>query len=848
MEIDFWTAGEVARLILRTLFNEEAPAAVHRCSGTRPQTTSRHSSFTLHDFQKAAVHRARRIIDERGGVLVADSVGLGKTYIALALVEEELRGGGRILLVLPAALRAVWTPPLQQLKRRLQAGDHVQVVTHGKMSRGNYARAHERCDLVVVDEAHRFRNPATRRYQTLARVLRGSRAVLLTATPVNNDVSDLYHLLRLFLADDAVRDLGVPGLRGAFEAASNGDYREVRSVLGAVMIRRSRSILTPRSLPTLAYPSREATHRVRYHDPDLPHLARQVRDLELAPYRISSRRAARASTRSTDAAALVRLGLLKRLESSRAAFSRTVQAHLSFAEAFLNAAARGRLVKPRDPVVGHSGDGDPYQLLMVDLLIDPAPPEVDLEAVAASVRRDQCRLVRLLDVARRRAPKLEALVQLCRDVRSEGVLVFTEYRDTAEAIWQALGGQMPTGRIDGGGAWLGQQVASRRTVVERFAPVSNGCPEPRTRERVDVLVATDVLAEGVNLQDARHVVSYDLPWNPVRLLQRIGRIDRLGSPHDSICVHLFAPPTALDSQLALGRRLGSKMGQIAGTVGSERPDRLLARVLDSHHGASGGETFLPVEPDHPLEVLRCVHEELLSEAQESQPNVPEPGAWKAGADGRPAVSFLEPATMAMVLVLYRDRPLLLECDDGYHLRPVTLEGARRLAAAAAKPSGDRNAANPMAAEARALTGEVVDRVARHIRQHFTTLLSRGSAPAPLKRTDAAARMARVLGRKLQGAGVADRSTLRRADRLLALLAQPLTPPAAAGASAILRQPKLTVLELLARLEDLLGDEIDTADQRRDHDPLRGGEVRVVAVLLDPTRLRQSAVDDGCSAD
>src|SRR5690606_37435578 len=131
---------------------------------------------------------------------------------------------------------------------------------------------------------------------------------------------------------------------------------------------------------------------------------------------------------------------------------------------------------------------------------------------------------------------------------------------------------------------LGRLRSGRRAIIERFAPLANGVRPPRPAEDVRVLIATDVLAEGMNLQDASMVVSYDLPWNPVRLSQRFGRIDRLGSPHSSIRTVVFAPDRGVDDMLGLMKRLRRKLRHIR-VVGGDAPwslarTRITARLLD----------------------------------------------------------------------------------------------------------------------------------------------------------------------------------------------------------------------------------------------------------------------------
>ena len=840
--MEFSSPGEVAGLILRSLFAQEAPSDPLGRDDNSGSGLDGDRTFPLHEFQETAARRARRIVRERGGVLVADSVGLGKTYIALALIEEELRKGGRVLVVIPAALRGVWRGPLQQLGRRLSVSGRIHIATHARLSRGGCADAHAAIGLVVVDEAHRFRNPATRRYQALARILDQSQALLLTATPVNNKVADLHHLLRLFMTDSAVRDLGIPSLQGAFDAAGGGDYREVRTILGAIMVRRSRTILLQDGRAAVGYPSRKTTRRVRYRDPDLSEIVGLIGKLELIPYRLGSVRHPHTSSCSSDAAALVRVGLLKRLESSRAAFTRTVETHIAFAERFLEAAARGRLVRPRDRILGDGGDDtDPHQLLLIDVLVEPAPPEIDLAAATRSVNRDHGRLKRLLALAQRRDPKLDALVDLCRKHHSERVLVFTEFRDTAAGLWQVLVKDMAVARVDGGGSWLGRRPSSRQAIIEAFAPASNGRQEPPDRERVDILVATDVLSEGANLQDARHVVSYDLPWNPVRLLQRIGRIDRLGSPHESIRIHLLAPPPALDGQLALARRLRSKLGGIAGTVGSEPPDRVLARVLTGRSPDDPPEPAPTGEPDHPLEVLRAAHEDVRKGTQGEHSTLC--GDGEPGGAARPIVSFAHLPRPAAVLVLHGNRRWLLEWDNDGCLHSITTTGARRLSAIAGLSRPPARAAEPGRRDSMEATAiEVVEWIARDVRQHFEALRLKAAAPPQLRRNDVAARIARKVQARIETGGGADPSTLHRADRILACLAQPLPPAPAADAAELLRQPDLPLHQLLEELEGLVSA-LPAAPDR----PPKPGEHRdvipqVVAVLLDPRKLPSNPVD------
>jgi hypothetical protein len=213
------------------------------------------------------------------------------------------------------------------------------------------------------------------------------------------------------------------------------------------------------------------------------------------------------------------------------------------------------------------------QLLLAPLLGDPVPRGLDAKRLAYLAGTDLHRLLELQAALRARMDrdgKLDALESLLDGPLSgRRVLLFTEFRETASALWLRLRARGRVGRIDGGSAWLGAGRASRLDVVRRFAPAANGARSPPAREQVHTLIATDVLAEGLNLQDADTVVNYDLPWNPVRLIQRVGRIDRMGSPHDTVHCYNFIPDRHLDDYISLLDRLASKLQAIRTALGDD---------------------------------------------------------------------------------------------------------------------------------------------------------------------------------------------------------------------------------------------------------------------------------------
>ncbi len=806
----------------------------------------------LWSFQAEGLVRLRRIIERRGGAILADSVGLGKTHIALALVAEQAGRDGDSVIVVPASLRAFW-----RRKLRLLAAPRPRVVSHTQLARGAPVAPPSGRRLVVVDEAHRFRNPRTLRYAALSRLMEpGVRLLLVTATPINNGLRDLLHLLRLFATDDGFRDLGVASLAGAFESADPMSWDEagpgdgdtpLARIVRAVVVRRTRAMVRARFGEPAAFPRRTAPRIVPYADPLVPGRAGQVGELELPLYDGSRGGPSGGKDgRGGAAGALVRFGLLKRLDSSRLAFDSSVARLRSQTRIALEAVAAGRLP---DLATHRHGDRDvdPLQLVLVEVVSRPAPPGVDLAPLARSLRRDLDRLDDLVrDPARDEAgtldpgvadhphpdPKLLALIRLLEHTRGERTLVFTEYRDTARAVWHGLADRFRVGRVDGGGAWLGRRSAGRRVVVERFAPHANGRGRLPSRERVDVLIATDVLAEGLNLQDARRVVSYDLPWNPVRLLQRIGRIDRAGSPHDEVVPYLFAPAAGLDEHLGLTRRLHAKLTSITATVGAEHAAALLDGLsgwdaaLDDGSGIPSlrvdgalGRVEAGEDEADPVERLRTLwmnHRDERPTRVEpttpaSDPAPDRPGRGRAFATMR--ITEDSPAVdLAWVICVRTGRgpgsdprkpegasaasALLLEVDRHGRARRAGGRAVHVFEAALSRGADDQVAPHPE-------PGLPDDFPWRPLRELVRQIGTTASAPAPLSVHDPAGRLARRLRRALALAPGLDPELLADADHLLTVLARPLPP-----------QTVQRLGDSLARLDEMPDPEMSGTEARR----------------------------------
>jgi SNF2 family DNA or RNA helicase len=424
----------------------------------------------LAEHQLVAAARVRELLRTRGGAILADEVGLGKSYVAAAVARAWR---GPVELVLPAGLVAQWRGTLMQF------GVQARILTHDALASDPFMPDAAKRRLVIVDEAHAFRNPATRRYDALARRSIAAGLLLVTATPVCNALRDLYALVALLVADDALADRGVPSIDVAFETR---DRESMARVVAELVIRRDAGVLPP-ELRFGELKRRVVRHPVA----ELPIEALQFPLVAGAP--------------------LLRRFLRRRLESSEAALLESVRRQRRFYERVLES---GRALTKRDyrRAFANEEDADAVQkLLFWDMF---APREVDVGAVAEEVRR--------LD-AIASAEVSHVKLQLLREVLTdEPTLIFTGSAATARYLHASLKKSGIATARDGRGA------------IEAFQ-----------QGAIDLLIATDLAGEGLNLQRAGVVIHYDLPWNPVRLDQRNGRAHRLGQTRSAVRAVYFLP-------------------------------------------------------------------------------------------------------------------------------------------------------------------------------------------------------------------------------------------------------------------------------------------------------------------
>lgn len=489
----------------------------------------------LHEHQRDAIPRILGLLERHGGALLADDVGLGKTFAALGVG----RGFRDTLVIAPAALRDAW---LAASRRTRVDVDFVSIEALSRT--GAPAR---RPGFVIVDEAHHFRGRRTARFAAAAALCREARVLLLSATPIQNRLADLRTILSLFLGERAFA-------LGAQELAQ-------------CIVRRLAADLPGN--PGYELPAVRAPRWVRAGD-DADCLERLM--ALPAPLPASD---------AHDGGALVAYSLVRQWSSSRAALRAALSRRLAQARAMEDILRAGRFPTRAELRAWCYADGV-QQLSFPELISDcPASGAAELldrvQSHAAAIRD----VVRALETTRDPDDaRADALAELLRAHDGERVIAFSEYAETVYALYKRLGGRARVAMLTHRGGRVAGGALSRRDVLGSFSGTGPAAPAV---ERIDVLLTTDVLSEGVDLQGASVVVHLDLSWNPARLAQRVGRLRRPGAARDAVSVYLFPPPAPADQLLRIERRLRFKIGVAARTVGvagAILPEILPARERD----------------------------------------------------------------------------------------------------------------------------------------------------------------------------------------------------------------------------------------------------------------------------
>jgi len=575
------------------------------------------AGFKKLQYQEDAVFTAQQMLRTYGGVFLADVVGLGKTYMS-ALLALQLNG--RCLVIAPPSLLDENSPgSWTRVFRDFCVPGH-KCVSIGKLEEA-LEQGLEFYRYVIVDESHRFKGDSTQRYDLLTRICQNKGVILVSATPYNNTLNDIYSQLKLF---QAPRNSTIPGVRNleAFfyklnkrlegldrldDAAqylqavekNSADLRE--HVLKYVMVRRTRREIEEFyaedlkkqhvSFPKVADPAPmlyqlnkmesrvfqttlERVTSVDFHYARYQPLAPEYYTGQLADNEVQGQR---------NLATFMKILLVKRLESSFRAFHETLARFIRSHELVLEAFDGGSVYTSKK----HS-----YKVL------DYLEHEDDeaLEKLIEEEKAEKYEAARFTPLFRQHVQSdLKTLKAISKDwsavtrdpkwlqfkarLKQRGeftgkLIIFSEFADTAGYLAKRIKDEVERKTVL---FTAGSSPGLRREMVLNF---DANAPDPCDDYRI--LVSTDVLAEGVNLHRSATVINYDLPWNPSRLMQRVGRVNRVGTKFKSICIFNFFPTDEGNDQIALTESAKSKIQAFIKLLGNDA--RLLTgdENIESH--------------------------------------------------------------------------------------------------------------------------------------------------------------------------------------------------------------------------------------------------------------------------
>lgn len=515
--------------------------------------TMKGKGVELTEFQQDAVTEAKRILRKYGGVMISDSTGLGKTHIGVELLRFLLMEKRRkVLLIAPAQVKnTVWGPRLEEdsVKTRNLSMESVGQPEFDPSKYLNF-------DIVLIDESHNLRSHAAQRRINIMKILAGGRpkkVILMSATPINNSLMDLYYQLSLITAGDDLyfTNLDIPDLRNHFvQATKKGGMQEgidtIVRILDEVMIKRTRTHIRE-NYPeaTLAgkpvrFPKRNL-HKIEYSLTNLyganvySNVIDSIDSMHLVPYRLvmyDNKADDDEKRRAKQMAILQKIILTKRFESSVEAIRSSVRRLEKFYDMFGRAIDEGKILSSKslgkllEEIRNDDKNDDEaiVEILTSDKLnLDPLGSNYDKKMIKAELVADRKIISEMLKDLEKIKPygdtKLQKLNEdmIKYEVLEKGskkVVIFTSYVDTAKYVHKHLKSILNDKKV----LLLTGSVSpkKRQEILKQFSPRSNYTNEdiPIDLEEADVLVTTEVLSEGQNLQDCNYVVNYDLPWIP----------------------------------------------------------------------------------------------------------------------------------------------------------------------------------------------------------------------------------------------------------------------------------------------------------------------------------------------
>ena len=624
------------------------------------------SGFMDLRYQRQAATNAKKILETYNGVFLADVVGLGKTFIT-AMLLQQLQG--HMLVVCPPVLKEYWEDSLRDFGVRSHMVESLGKLEHilrKDISKFKY---------IIVDEAHRFRNESTQAYADLMDICRGKKVILVTATPLNNTVDDIFAQLKLFQAPKNSTIPGVPNLEKFFNGLkrklkeakpdkidlspeSKEEYKKAikevsdtirDKVLKFVMVRRTRSDVKSFfkddiSKQGLVFPELDDPGRIVYRFEgnlemvfnqtiELLHTFKYARYIPLLYYNKGLTEFEKQQQRNVGG--FMKGILVKRLESSFFAFKKSVNRFIESYEKFIGMYNNG--------IVYISKSANVYDLLENDDL-DTLEKLVEDEKAQKYIsdnfgtyngskflddlNYDLALLKRINNLWKdiNDDPKLEKFISELKSVptlKSQKLVIFTESKETGDYLFDNLFNEFPgkvifyssKGGRYGNTSTTSNHYIAREIIKENFDPNYKG-----QSDNLQYLITTDVLAEGINLHRSNVLINYDLPWNPTRVLQRVGRVNRLGSKHAKVCIFNFFPTSQSDRHLGLENNITNKLQMFHYIMGEDARYLTEGEVIGSLELFNTLNSKTAYSGEGEEEVSELKYLEMMRELRDSNPD------------------------------------------------------------------------------------------------------------------------------------------------------------------------------------------------------------------------------------
>lgn len=557
--------------------------------------------FMKLEYQEQAVLNAKKILEEYGGVFIADVVGLGKTYISTLLAGQL---DGRSLVIAPPVLLdrenpGSWPNAFSDFKT------HADFESIGKLD-DILERGTEKYKNIIIDEAHRFRTETNTTYEKLAEICRGKRVILVTATPYNNSPKDILSQIKLFQNSRKSTIPNMPNLEAFFSSLEkklkgldrqkdNAEYlrivkenaKEIREkVLKYLMVRRTRTEIikyfgNDLKKQDLKFPEINDPKPLFYELDEqedkvftttielISQKFTYARYTPLLYYKGSLDQLEKQSQRNMGS--FMKILLVKRLESSFFAFRNSIDRFIHSYEMFINEFEKGNVYISKKHInkifeLLENDDDEAVQRIIDSGKVERLQSGDFSDTFVIDLRNDLeiLRKVKQLWENVDQDPKLNTLItQLSKNelLRKNKIILFSESKETAEYLTANINNKFPSTAICFSG---GSDDLTRQTIIQNFDAKAR---HPKDDYRI--LISTEVLSEGVNLHRSNVVINYDIPWNPTRMMQRVGRINRVDTKFDTIYTFNFFPTKQSNDEIKLKEAAEAKINGFLTLLGGD---------------------------------------------------------------------------------------------------------------------------------------------------------------------------------------------------------------------------------------------------------------------------------------